>query len=475
MEGGFNGQGEPLNQWHMAELTGKAAVSGPACGFWERPEILLDAAASLDIDCMRLSVEWARIERSDGDFDETALDHYRDILAGMLERGLDPVVTMHHFTHPEFLGLEFWLMPGSPERFCAYAERVVEALSPQVRRWVTINEPVIEAMHGWVSGMFPPFRRGAISDALCVIDNLLVAHLLLSRIIKRHRPDAEVTLTMTSSSAYDFSAIYLDLLEAPRRQTGSDASAWLSSRRETFEALGGPSSLVESAMRWLLAAFGQLTKLAAFPADPTGFSAQLAAWMKRPGTMRAAELAMDGSEASLDVLGVDHYDPQVARLWSKPWREVAGERRVLPFTEHDEWTHKPADLSLSLQQLHGLYPDLPVVFMEHGMATRRERGKPQTRVDGLRRPVFLAQQFSAMLAAMDAGVNVAGYLHWSLVDNYEWGSFAPRFGLFGMDRPRSGEPVQLLTTDAAGDDSAAAYRRIIQGLRADDRSVLALP
>ena len=184
---------------------------------------------------------------------------------------------------------------------------------------------------------------------------------------------------------------------------------------------------------------------------------------------------MDGSEASLDVLGVDHYDPQVARLWSKPWREVAGERRVLPFTEHDEWTHKPADLSLSLQQLHGLYPDLPVVFMEHGMATRRERGKPQTRVDGLRRPVFLAQQFSAMLAAMDAGVNVAGYLHWSLVDNYEWGSFAPRFGLFGMDRPRSGEPVQLLTTDAAGDDSAAAYRRIIQGLRADDRSVLALP
>ena len=67
------------------------------------------------------------------------------------------------------------------------------------------------------------------------------------------------------------------------------------------------------------------------------------------------------------------------------------------------------------------------------------------------------------------GRPVGAYYHWTLADNYEWGSYQPRFGLFGVDRERG---TRILDTDAHGDDSAGAYRRIIEGLRAGDRSVL---
>ena len=64
---------------------------------------------------------------------------------------------------------------------------------------------------------------------------------------------------------------------------------------------------------------------------------------------------------------------------------------------------------------------------------------------------------------------IGAYLHWSLVDNYEWGSYQPRFGIYGVDRERG---AKIISTDAMGRDSAAAYRRLIEGLRSGDRSVL---
>ncbi len=70
------------------------------------------------------------------------------------------------------------------------------------------------------------------------------------------------------------------------------------------------------------------------------------------------------------------------------------------------------------------------------------------------------------------GIPVAGYWHWSLVDNYEWGSYQPRFGLFGVDRDRGDRGMRWLDTDSLGDDAAGAYRNIIAGLRTGDRSVL---
>ena len=95
------------------------------------------------------------------------------------------------------------------------------------------------------------------------------------------------------------------------------------------------------------------------------------------------------------------------------------------------------------------------------------------RPDGRLGPAPLpAGNVAAVVDAVDAGVPVEGYWHWSLVDNYEWGSYEPRFGIYGVDRDRGGAGGTWLETDAMGLDSAGTYRRLIEGLRAGDRSVL---
>ena len=110
-----------------------------------------------------------------------ALERYASIVTGCLDRGLEPLVTLHHFTHPAWLGEDFWLRPDAPDRFRAWAEVAVEALAPMVRHWVTINEINVLAIGTWLLGMFPPGRLLALGDVAIAEDNLLAAHVAALR------------------------------------------------------------------------------------------------------------------------------------------------------------------------------------------------------------------------------------------------------------------------------------------------------
>src|ERR1019366_1810509 len=127
-------------------------------------------------------------------------------------RGLEPMITLHHFTHPAFLGEEFWLRPGSPDRFARHVARIVPALASHCRRWVTVNEPNIVMLMGWIEGAHPPGRRAAFADAFCVLDNLLTAHVLAADAILAVQPEAQVTSTTSSSSLYEHDRLLTDLL-----------------------------------------------------------------------------------------------------------------------------------------------------------------------------------------------------------------------------------------------------------------------
>ena len=117
IEGGFNGPGEPANNWVRWERAGRVEPSGLAVDFWNRYEEHLDRAAALGCDAFRLGVEWARVEPAPGQVDDGALEHYATILDACRERGLEPLVTLHHFTHPAWLGEDFWLSGDAPERY----------------------------------------------------------------------------------------------------------------------------------------------------------------------------------------------------------------------------------------------------------------------------------------------------------------------------------------------------------------------
>jgi beta-glucosidase len=467
VEGGYNGPGEPANNWLAWEQVGRVQPSGNAVGFWDRPEEALDRAAALGCNSFRLGVEWARVFPDERGVDRAALDRYADIVGGCIDRGLEPLVTLHHFTHPDWLGEDFWLRPDAPDRYRRWVEVVVGTLAPSVRRWVTVNEINVLAVGSWMLGMFPPARILAFDDTSIAIDNLLTAHVLGYEAIHRVRGDAVVTTNNSCFSVYPFDRMLTDLLLA--RSAGvepGEIDTWIGERGAQHDSLLPANGVRERLVRRFTAARAPYGPAAIRDGGP-GPGA-------RSRSPRRALDAVYGSshECTLDVLGLDYYDPMVARHFRLPGHRTAGGRSPQPSRELWDDPPDPGGLARWLGVQHALAPGIPLWVVENGLCNRVRDGRSFARLDGWDRPRYLRENIAAVVEAIDGGVPVDGYWHWSLVDNYEWGSYEPRFGLHGVDRHRGEHGMRWLETDAMGDDAAGAYRRIIDGLRSGDRSVL---
>ncbi len=478
VEGGFNGPGQPANNWLAWEQVGRVEPSGPAVGFWDRPEEALDLAAGMGCTSFRLGVEWARVFPDERGVDASALASYVALVRGCVERGLEPLVTLHHFTHPVWLGDDLWLRPDAPDRYRAWVQVAAEALAPWVRLWVTVNEINVLAIGSWLLGMFPPGRSLAFEDAAIATDHLLTAHVYGYDAIHRARPDAVVTTNNSSMSAYAFDRMLTDVLLA--RSAGvdrSDVESWLAGRAREHDALLPPSGITERMVRRL----GAATAPYRSPVPAPGTSGTPGPTRRRDGLVhrrrsvprRAVDAVYDSPhERTLDALGLDWYDPTVSRHFRVPGHRTAGGRNHSPTRELWDDVPDPPALTRWLRAQRDLAPGLPLWVVENGLCNRVHDGRSLPRLDGWDRPRYLREHLSAVMSAIDDGVPVTGYWHWSLVDNYEWGSYEPRFGLFGVDRRRGERGMRWLDTDALGDDSAGASRDIIAGLRAGDRSVL---
>jgi hypothetical protein len=174
----------------------------------------------------------------------------------------------------------------------------------------------------------------------------------------------------------------------------------------------------------------------------------------------------------VDAAGFDWYDPVASHALRVPGRRVGGGRRDWSFGRALwDTVSDPHGLTAWCTTEAALRPGLPLWVVENGMATRVRDDRAEPREDGMDRPRYVREHLGAVADAVAAGVPVRAYLHWSLVDNYEWGSYEPRFGLFGLDRSDPAA-VGWLDTDATGADAAGAFSRVVAGLRRGDRSVL---
>jgi beta-glucosidase/6-phospho-beta-glucosidase/beta-galactosidase len=468
IEGGYNSVGAPANNWFGWEHVGRIEPSGNAVGFWERPEEMLDRAAALGCDSFRMSVEWARVVPEPGQVDRAALDRYVSIVSGCLVRGLQPMVTLHHFTHPEWLGEEFWLRPDAPTQFRGWAELVVEALAPMVRLWVTINEINVLSIGTWLLGMFPPGRFGALRDVAIAEDNLLAAHVAAYEVIHRLRPDAVVTTNNSCMSIYERDRMLTDVLLAPSMGVErADVGEWLAERRRLHDASLPPDRPTEKLLRKFSAS------QSAYGARPRRRTSANVAPAPSDTPDRALRAVYDSPhERTLDAIGIDYYEPMAARHFRLPGHRTAGGRNRMPTRELWDEVPDPVGLTSWLLTQRDLTPGLPIWVVENGMCNRVRQARSYPREDGWDRPRYLRENIAAVMAAVDQGVPVQGYWHWSLVDNYEWGSYEPRFGLYGIDRHSGEHGMRWLETDSLGNDAAGAYRQIIAGLRADDRTAL---
>ena len=150
----------------------------------------------LNQNAHRLSIEWSRIEPSRGEFDARQIRHYRDVLGDLREKGIQPMVTLHHFTSPIwFASKGGWAAPDAAHGFLPFVRHVVDHLGDLVGLWCTINEPTIYGANGWVLGEFPPGRKGDVIGLYRVTSNMRKAHELAYGAIKRRWPDAPVGLS----------------------------------------------------------------------------------------------------------------------------------------------------------------------------------------------------------------------------------------------------------------------------------------
>jgi len=189
------------NDWWRFEHTpgsGTREPSGDACDSWNRWEADADIVSDLGLGSYRFSIEWSRIEPEDGLWSTASLDHYARQCDGLRERGIDPVVTFHHFTTPRWLADRGgWESDEAVERFATFCQRAGAHLGPdRVSRACTINEPNIVALIGWGIGAFPP---GKADTGLAgeVGDRFAVAHRRAVEALREALPGVPVGLTLS--------------------------------------------------------------------------------------------------------------------------------------------------------------------------------------------------------------------------------------------------------------------------------------
>lgn len=333
-----NAEGSPL-----------AARSGDACDSYHRWPEDLDVVRDLGLNTYRFGIEWARIEPVQGHVSRAALDHYRRMIDGCLDRGLTPVVTLHHFTSPSwFQRAGGWTAPGSAELFGRYV-RAVRPILDDVEWVCTINEPNMVAM------VSAARNRGAGAE---VVAGALPApeQPLVDALVRAHRVAREEL-----SAVRGLRSGWTVANQNFQPDAGQDAAAtaWAELREDQFiEAAKGDDFIgVQAYTRLLIGADG--------PLDP----------------------------------------PEGAR------RTQMG------------WEFHPGALEDALRYT-AARTDTPILVTENGIAT----------ADDDERAEYLSGALAGLERVLADGIDVRGYLHWSLLDNYEWGSWHPTFGLVAVDR-----------------------------------------
>jgi beta-glucosidase len=363
------------NDWWQYEAAGRLPHrSGAACEHFRRYEADFDLARSWGHNAHRLSIEWSRIEPAPGRWDAAALEHYARVIRALRERGLEPVVTLHHFTNPAwFTATGGWLQRDAARLFARYVEQVALRLGGEVRYWLTINEPTVYVLQGYMNGEWPPFQKGAWRAAIRALRNLARTHVAAWRTLRDRRPDCLVGFAHNAPA-------------------------------------------VE-------------------PCDPASLRDRLAARLRDAILNRAffaligAWPARRGGALPLDFIGINYYFRVCVRSTGWGPRGLLGRVCHEPHHRHQGalstigWEVYPRGLEVVAERFAARYR-LPLLITENGIATTDEDLRTR----------FLLDHLARLAAAIRGGAPVIGYLYWSLIDNYEWTEgYDARFGLAAVD------------------------------------------
>lgn len=340
--------GNTSSDWWQREwgrLAGRAVEepSGDAADSYHRYPDDMTLLAEAGLNAYRFSIEWARVEPERGFVSRAAIDHYRRMVAVARELGLEPVVTLHHFTHPAWFAHDGgWLRDAAVDEFRRYVEAALPVLD-DVRLVCTINEPNMVSVLADPAVGFPAV--GLPPGVPAVTERLIAAH----------RGAMETVRGAGKSGGWSVAT------QAYQPVAGAEAVAaqYGASREDVF----------------LDAAAGD---------DWVGVQAYTRTRIGPEGPLAIPD------DAERTLTGWEYHPPAVGDGIRNAWARAG----------------------------------VPVYVTENGIAT----------ADDARRIAYTAGALEAVASCLADGIDVRGYLHWSALDNYEWGSYRPTFGLIGWHR-----------------------------------------
>lgn len=325
-------------------------VSGVAVDHYNRYEEDLDIVRDLNLNAFRFSIEWSRIEPEEGRWDPAEIQHYRQYLTALKKRGIEPIVTLFHWTLPTwFVAKGGFEKSSNIKHFVRFAEKVLIELGKDMRYVTTINEPDTYVGHGYFAQLHPPQLNSPLKGIL-VYRNLLSAHRQVYAMGKKMSRKFHIGFTKSYSYVY----------------AGNDK---------------------------------RLTKLAV--------------WLDY---LIRDDIILKYVGKKTDFIGLNYY---------------FSDRYIGTTIQNDNanpndlgWGMNPDDLEKVLMRVSSRHPNVPIIITESGVADAKD----------IYRKWWIAHCIQAMQNAISSGVRLEGYLHWSLLDNFEWAYGRwPRFGLIAID------------------------------------------
>lgn len=384
--------------------------SAKACDWWGgRWKQDFDLAAGAGQNAHRLSIEWSRIEPSPAIWDEEALDAYRQILQGAVERGLRPMVSLHHFTNPMWVAeMGGWSNPEIVRLFERYSAKVVKALHDLVDLWVTINEPNVLTYSSYIQGEWPPGVKN-IGEMPRVTRNLVAAHAAAYHVIHAIQPTGMVGL------AHHYRG---------------------------FKPLNPQNPL----HRWV-ARFKHMMFNEVFVRACLDGRIRILHW----------RALVKEAKATQDFIGVNYYTTERASF--DPFHPGSAFETGSFATDADLSpgafiANEPQGFWEALHWAHDF--KLPVYITENGVEDADDHFRPR----------YLAAHIRQLWRAVNYNWPVRGYFHWSLVDNFEWErGWSQRYGLWGLDvetqkrvkRPSADFYAQICRANGLPSEAVAQY------------------
>ena len=367
--------------------------SGIACDHYNRFEEDIRLMAKAGLNAYRFSIEWARIEPEEGQFDESELEHYRKVIRCCKENGIEPLITLMHFTSPVWLICQGgWEAESTIEYFRRYADFIVKNLGSEIKYICTINEANMGLQLATIAKRFQ----------------------LMAQQAQKSAKNAEGTVQVGMN--------FQKMMENMKYAAQENAEIFGTPQPQIFV-----SSRTEQGDTLVFRAH-QAAKEAIKAINPdiqVGITLSLHDLQALPGGESFAEKAWDEEFRHYlpfiqddDFLGVQNYT-----------RTQYGPKGQMPSPENAELTQMdyefyPEALEHVIRSVHRDFKG-NLIVTENGVATS----------DDTRRIEFIRRALQGVEHCLNDGIPVKGYCHWSLMDNFEWQKgYAMTFGMIAVDR-----------------------------------------